>query len=182
MFKRTFLLLLVFSFFVTFPAQPCLAAPTTGQTIGVVIIGDGALDFKGDDFYTIIREGLKPKFGNVVVGDEAQGKWRNFWDSKGYLTEQPPKRDDLFDFSKGKFYDKILFLVVLKPALESSKFSMYVDIHRATLDIRAMLIQEPFDSLAGDKSTVQKDSSDSSITRAKRGALTKAIDFFAKSL
>ena len=184
--KRIFLVL-AFTFFSIFPLQQCLAAPVSGaqvlgQSVGVVLIGDGSLDFKGEDFYAIILEGLKGKFGNVSVGDEPQGKWRSYWDSKGYLIEQPPKRDDLFAFAKETNYSKVLFLVIPKPVVESSKFSYLTDIHRVTLDVRAMLIQGSSDTMIGDKSTVQRDSSESSIVRAKRGALTKAMEYFVKNL
>lgn len=164
--------------------------PTT-KSVGVVIVG--AVEFRAPDYIDIINETLSQKFSSpkykLVTGNEPQNKYQNYWDNKGFLTEQPATKADLLSFSQQSTYDSVLFLILSAPATDVNRVGggwgygwSVQDKTRATIEVRAMLIDSASQQVTANLTTAQNDDSLTSALRAKRGAFKKAMEYIAANM
>lgn len=146
--------------------------------IGVVIIGNS--DYKTDDYYNYISELLNnenDKRYKIVCGSEVQSKYQNYWLDKGFLEEQKPQKNDLFDFYKTSGYDKILYILVSDPVVDKHNirtglFSS-VEQSRASVTVNSFLVNN--NTILKAYSVTKEDDSRASELRAKRGAFRKVL-------
>ena len=94
---------------------------TGKQELAVVIVGTS--DYKTQDFFNSIGtyisepcEGTKTK---VLYGSDVQTKYQEYWLEKGELDEQRPNKQDLLDFVDYSGYDKVLYLILKDPVIDS---------------------------------------------------------------
>ncbi len=154
------------------------------QNIGVVIIGSS--DFKTQDFYEYLYGQLRTENNpyNVIVGNDPQNKYMEYWLEQGALEEQTPKKDDLLKFVDFSKYDKVLYCIVKDPVIEKHSRSVglfdTVTQTRASITINAFLCTS--DGIVKTYSVSKQDDSQWSDMRAKMGAMKKCARDIGKAL
>ncbi|WP_196599806.1 hypothetical protein [Pectinatus frisingensis] len=151
------------------------------EKVGVVIVS--SVDMKTPDYFDAITDTLTPtsdeeKKYTIETGVNAQTKYQNYWDGKGFLDEQPLTKDVVFDFAKYSGYDKVLYIVIEKPVLEKNQqgggflFSWgTTTVTRADIEVKAYLTDGKTIIKSVDVS--KEDNSAVSELRAKRSAFKK---------
>ena len=195
--SKIFLALLVFAAFLCFPFNMgIISAANSPHTdtatiatpkICALLVGDPAVKTK--DFMERTEKYLnadldKEKYSPVVLGTEVQSLYQQYWFEKGFLEEQPLRKEDLTAFVKFSGYDRCLFLVMPDPSMEKTKVASawygFAENNRASIELNAFLVDS---SKVLKIINITKDSSSSSSElSAKRGAYTKCIKELAKSL
>lgn len=158
--KKVFLLVLL-----TFLVSSCVFAEPNSlenqNSSKSCIVIFGRADVKTEDFINIVSTTFNDP--NVVVGAPIQNMYLNYWLHKGFLEEQPAKKEDLQEFVKYSGYKKCLFLNISSPVVESGP------ILRSSIEVRAYLADE--NNIIKVSSTTNKGDSMASDLRAKRAAL-----------
>ncbi len=149
------------------------------QSIGVVLIGPP--DFKSQEFYDCIADGLMSETDNrysLVLGNDTQNKYMEYWFNQGFLEDQIPKKDDLLNFVGFSGYDKILFLMIDDPVTEKHSrsggslfFPITITQVRTSITINSFLCSK--DTIIKTFSVTKQDDSEWSDMRAKKGAMEK---------
>ena len=154
-------------------------------TIGVVIIGSS--DYKSQDFYEYLYGQLRTEDNrgyNIVVGNDPQNKYMEYWLEQDFLEEQKPKKEDFFKFTEFSKYDKVLFLIIKDPVTEkhSRPGGLFTTVTqtRASVTVNAFLCTNA--SIIKTYSVTKQDDSEWSDMRAKMGALKKSARDIGKAL
>lgn len=185
--KKLFILL--FCLTLGMSTVTCFAAekPATSifkKTIGVVFIGP--IEFRAPDYFDIASEQLAKRFdGNlykVSVGSTVQSKYQQYWDNKGFLTEQTATKPDLLAFAQQSGFDYILCLIISSPTIESHKIDRDTNRTRAIFEVRAIYIDSAQQSFVSSLTNSQQDDSLWSALRAKRGAFQKVMEYISVNL
>ena len=83
------------------------------RSIGLIIIGADA-EYKTQGYCQYAKKKLNPKNGEdyvVVVGDDAQSKYLEYWVKKGFVTIQPLLEEDYTAFVEASGFDKVIYLI-----------------------------------------------------------------------
>lgn len=154
-------------------AASVASAGMLSTTVGVVVIGGS--DFKTPVFYDYAKEGLsggKDAKYRILVGNDMQSKYQEYWLEEGFLEEQQPKKQNLLDFVKFSRHDKVLYLVVKDPVTEVHQQGIAIQT-RASVQINAFLCDT--EGVVKSYSTTREDDSYTSDLRAKRGAFLNCM-------
>lgn len=144
--------------------------------IGVVMIGSS--DYKDAHFMTKLTDTFQsdPNAKFIMhVGNEEQSKYQDYWFMKGYLNEPEPVPQNLMEYAAYSGYDKVLFLIVNDPVVDTRKFGLFGtrEEKRVSVEIKAYLVSH--DHLIGSFSSTNEDNSQYSDLRARQGAFKKSI-------
>jgi hypothetical protein len=146
--------------------------------IGVVLIGGS--EYKEEHMMNELKEIMTTeKIPNcfIHVGEDEQSKYQNFWFSKGVLDPEEPSPQSFMEYVNYAGYDKVLFLVVKDPVVDTRKEGLFgqTEHKRVSVEIKGYLVGK--DKLIGSYTSVNEDDSRFSELRARRGALKKSIKY-----
>lgn len=155
----------------------CLAA-ILHTDIGVVLIGSS--EYKEKHMMSEMEEIMtSEKLPNyfIHVGEDEQSKYQDFWFSKGVLDPEDPSPQNFMEYVNYAGYDKVLFLVVKDPVVDTRKEGLFGqrEHKRVSVEIKGYLVGK--DKLIGSYTSVNEDDSRFSELRARRGALKKSVKY-----
>lgn len=154
------------------------------KTIGVLFVGP--IEFRAPDYFEIASEQFGKRFDGtlykVTVGSEIQSKYQQYWDNKGFLSEQPATKPDLLAFAQQSGFDYILCLIISAPTIETHKLDRDTNRTRAIFEVRAIYIDSTQQTFVSSLTNSQQDDSRWSALRAKRGAFQKIMEYIAVNL
>ena len=138
--------------------------------------------FRATDFYKVIANKMGKRFPTLSVGDNPQGEYRKYWDSKGLIKEPEPTRDDLLAFAKIAPYEKVLFLIITSATPDAVPYNGVIYLH-ANLQVRALLIDTATQNIVADRETTQEDKDPyTSKFLAQISCFKLVMEYFAKNL
>ena len=158
-------------------AGTCFAAENQ-KDIGIVLIGGS--EYKEDHMISAMVDIMKTDNApNIVmhVGNDEQSKYQEFWFSKGLLDAEKPTAQNFLEYVNFTGYDKVLFLVVKDPVVDTKKGGLLwgEETKRVSVEVRGYLVGK--DKLIGSYTSVNEDDSEASELRARRGALKKSLNY-----
>lgn len=166
-------------------AYAAIPQTLTGEKIGVVLISSS--DYKTQNFYEYFYGQLRTENDTsytVVVGNEPQNKWVDYWLNQGFLEEQQPKKDDLLKFVETSGYDKVMYFLVKDPVVE--KHQRQTGLFSSSTQTRASVTVNSFlydkNGVIKTYSVTKQDDSEWSDMRAKIGALKKCARDIGKKV
>lgn len=167
------------------PSVSDAAASATPKT-AVLVIGDA--DIKAPEFMEYIDKNFNADKPKVVHGDKIQSAYQDYWFQKGFLEEQQLTPNDLMAFAQTSGYEKVLYLVIKYPVLESTPFSRGTFItgyvsgvqSRVSMEMKAYLVssEKPLKMV----SVTKNGDSETSLKRAKKDAFKKCVVDVAKEI
>ena len=158
-------------------SSSCLAF-AGGKDIGVVLIGSS--EYKEDHMISVMVDIMKAENPSGVVmhvGADEQSKYQEFWFTKGKLDADSPTPQNFLEYVNYTGYDKVLFLVVKDPVIDTKKEGLFgtVESKRVSVEIKGYLVGH--EKLIGSYTSVNEDDSKVSELRARRGSLKKSIKY-----
>lgn len=158
-------------------SSSCFAAGAQ-KDIGVVLIGSS--EYKEDHMISVMVEIMTTENPSGVVmhvGADEQSKYQEFWFTKGKLDADNPTPQNFLEYVNYTGYDKVLFLVVKDPVVDTKKEGLFgtVESKRVSVEIKGYLVGH--EKLIGSYTSVNEDDSRQSELRARRGALKKSIKY-----
>lgn len=154
----------------------CTNTAFASSQIGVVLIGSS--DYKDAHFISKLTETFQndPESKFIIhTGNEEQSRYQDYWFMKGFLEEPTPTPQNLMEYVNYSGYDKILFLIVKDPVVDTHKIGLLGlrEEKRVSVEIKGFLIGK--DTLLGSFSSTNEDDSKRSELRARQGAFKKCI-------
>lgn len=147
-----------------------LASPT----VGVLLIGDSS--YKTTNFYDYVKEYMEGKGDyRLLISDDFQGKWQEYWLDKGELEEQKPTKNDLLSFVSYSGCDKVLYLICKDPVTDKKRAGLFGEDEswRTSVSVNAFLCNK--EGVVKTSNISREDDSNRSELRARRGAFKKAV-------
>ena len=161
-------------------ASTTLAASLDSQTTKIAVVIVGGSDFKTVNFVRYAREFFEEANtnGNLIIfsGDEIQSKYQDYWLDKGLLEEGTPVKQDLLDFVNYSGYDKVIYLMVKDPVVDTHERGRSIfrkQNSRASITVNAYLVDR--ENIIKTATSTKENDSDRSELRAKRGAFKQCV-------
>ena len=112
---------------------------------------------------------------NLLISDDFQGKWQEYWLDNGELEEQKPTKADLLSFVEFSGCDKVLYLMCKDPVTDVKRVGLFGENEswRTSVSVNAFLCDKQ--GIVKTSNISREDDSNRSELRARRGAFKKAV-------
>ena len=156
---------------------PAEAASQRTSTIAVILLG--SLEFQQPDYYTLVTETLNPVFPansyRLFVGDYTQTMFERYSDKKGLWPGEIPEDAKLIEFAWLYSFDRVIFLVMKHPVVNTEDIPLQWENSRATLTVRAVSVESRSKKKTADVTTTQN-ADDIAREPAKRSVFQKCLE------